>query len=195
MLRSSPWWIRTSPISTVETVGAWSTRTPRSPSAILRLVFLAGDLFFRALLRFGLLARLVLPFGPFLFSLFFLLGAHPAGLLNSLVDVTDEVEGLLRQLVVLTFDDLLERPDRVFEFDELALHAGELLGDEERLREEALEPPRPAYDDLVLLGELVYPEDGDDVLELLVALEDVLYLLGDLVMLLADDRGVEYRRG
>src|SRR5829696_4985751 len=37
MLHSSPWRIRTSPISTVETVGAWSTRTPISPSEILTM--------------------------------------------------------------------------------------------------------------------------------------------------------------
>src|SRR3712207_119732 len=37
MLHSSPWRMRTSPISTVETVGAWSTRTPISPSAILTM--------------------------------------------------------------------------------------------------------------------------------------------------------------
>src|SRR3712207_6345802 len=35
MCLSSFWRIRTSPISTVDTTGAWSTRTPSSPSAIL----------------------------------------------------------------------------------------------------------------------------------------------------------------
>jgi hypothetical protein len=71
---------------------------------------------------------------------------------------------------VLAFDDLLEGPDRLVEVDELAFEAGELLGDEERLREEALEASGPADDDFVFLRELVYTEDGDDVLQLLVAL-------------------------
>ena len=79
----------------------------------------------------------------------------------------------------------------------MPLLAGELLGHEERLGEEALQAPRPAHDHLVLLGQLVDAEDGDDVLQLLVALEDVLDLLGHLVVLVAHDRGVEdgRRRG
>src|ERR1700751_5051805 len=45
--------------------------------------------------------------------------------------------------------------------------AGELLGDEQRLREEALGLARPRDRLLVLVGELVDAEDGDDVLQLL----------------------------
>src|SRR5829696_8166685 len=196
MLHSSPCWIRTSPISTVETVGAWSTRTPISPSAILTmtrsassskmgrsgvmirqksclpsrrssgasatLAYLAG---LSGLAGRG--GRLVLvrgarPLGLGVGGGLFLLAADRTGLLDGLIDVADQVEGLLGQLVVASFDDLLERADRVVELDELALEAGELLGDEERLREEPLQPPRPAHDHLVLLGELVDAEDGDE---------------------------------
>src|SRR5215212_8842976 len=229
MLHSSPCWIRTSPISTVETVGAWSTRTPISPSAILTmtrsvssskigrsgvmirqmscrpsrrpsrasatlaylpgLAHLAGRGGSLTVLALRAVLRLFAPAG------LLLLATHPAGFLNGLVDVADEVEGLLGKLVVLAFDNFLERADRVLQLDELALHASELFGDKERLREETLQSTRPAHDDLVLLGELVDAEDGDDVLQLLVALEDVLDLLGDLVVLVADDRGVEDRRG
>ena len=48
---------------------------------------------------------------------------------------------------------------------------------------------------LVLFRELVHAEDGDDVLELLVALQDLLHLAGDGVVLLADDARVEHARG
>src|ERR671916_279408 len=221
MCFSSPWVILRSPNSTVETTGAWSTRTPISPSAILAttrsaspskiissgvmilqkscrpsatLAYLPG---LADLPRGGrLLVLLVLLGLALLFGLFFLLFAAQApGLLDGLIYVAHEVEGLLGQLVVPTLDDLLERADRVLQLDELALEAGELLGDEERLREEALDSARPPDDDLVLLGELVDAEDGDDVLELLVALQDVLDLLGDLVVLVADDRRVEDRGG
>src|SRR3712207_905497 len=246
MCRSSPSVILTSPISRVETRGAWSTRTPISPSAILattrsaspskiissgvmirqksclpsrlssrgsatlaylpgladlsgrgRLLVLSGlPGLLEVLITFGLLGTLVLLGLAFLFGLFsFLFTAQAPGLLDGLIYVADEVEGLLGQLIVPTLDDLLERADRVLQLDKLALEAGELLGDEERLREEALQPARPAHDDLVLLGELVDAEDGDDVLELLVALQDVLDLLGYLVVLVADHRGVEDRRG
>ena len=40
---------------------------------------------------------------------------------------------------------------------------------------------------LVLVGELVDAEDGDDVLQVLVALQDALDALGHVVVLLADD--------
>src|SRR5690606_19168698 len=44
----------------------------------------------------------------------------------------------------------------------------------------------PADEDLVLLGELVDAEDGDDVLQLLVALEDRLHPHGRVVVLAGD---------
>ena len=77
----------------------------------------------------------------------------------------------------------------------LPVHARELLGDEERLREELLHLARTRDGELVLLGELVHAEDGDDVLEVLVALQNALDLTGHTVVLLADDRRVERARG
>src|SRR5436190_281674 len=93
---------------------------------------------------------------------------------DRLVDRADHVERLLRKLVVLALDDLLEALDRVLEPHVLAGLAGELLGDEVRLREEALDPARAVDRHLVLVGELVDPENRDDVLQVLVALQDLL---------------------
>src|SRR5512138_3850070 len=90
-------------------------------------------------------------------------------LLDRLLDAADHVEGLLRQVVVLAVHDLLEAADRVLQLDVLALVAGELLGDVERLGEEALHLAGARDGELVVLGELVHAEDGDDVLEVLVA--------------------------
>src|SRR5215212_3122373 len=229
MLRSSPWWMRTSPISTVETVGAWSTRTPSSPSAILTmtrsasssktgrsgvmirqkscrpsrrcseasatLAYLAGLASLPGRGGRLVLVRGVRAPGLRLGGGLFLLTADRTGLLNGLVDVAHKVEGLLGEVVVLALDDFLERPDRLVEVHELPFETRALLGDEERLGEETLQPARPAHDNLILLGELVDTEDGDDVLQLLVALEDVLDLLGYLVVLVADHRRVKDRRG
>src|SRR3954469_7404734 len=81
------------------------------------------------------------------------------GLGLHLLDVADEIEGLLgvlRVVVVLAVEDLLEAADRVFEADELAFHAGELRGDEERLRQEALDFAGTRDDELVVLAELVH---------------------------------------
>ena len=73
---------------------------------------------------------------------------------------------------------------------------GEDFGDVERLRQEALDLPRALHDQLVLLAKLVHAEDGDDVLELLVALQDLLHLPRHVVVLLADHGGrKEARRG
>ena len=65
-----------------------------------------------------------------------LMPRHGFRLLDGLFDRADHVERLLRQVVVLAFDDLLEALDRVGDRHVLALEAGELLGDEERLRQE-----------------------------------------------------------
>jgi hypothetical protein len=86
------------------------------------------------------------------------------------------VEGLLGDVVVFAFDDLAETANGVLEDDVLALTAGELGGDVERLREEALDFAGARDSELVFVGELVDAEDGDDVLEILVALEDLLDL-------------------
>ena len=59
--------------------------------------------------------------------------------------------------------------------------------DEERLGQEALDLAGPRHRDAVLLGELVETEDGDDVLQLLVALEHLLHPAGAVVVALAHD--------
>jgi hypothetical protein len=92
---------------------------------------------------------------------------------------------------VLAPDDRVEAGDRVLELDVLARRARELLGDEVRLREEPLDLPRAGDDELVLVGELVHPEDRDDVLQVLVALEDLLDARRDAVVVLGDDPGLE----
>ena len=48
-----------------------------------------------------------------------------------------------------------------------------------QLRQEPLDPAGPTDRDLVLLGQLVHAEDGDDVLQVLVPLQDPLDLAGD----------------
>src|SRR3954449_9731538 len=114
--------------------------------------------------------------------------------LDDLVDAALHEERRLRQVVVLAVDDLAERAHRVVDRDVRSRRAGERLGDVERLRQEALDLARALHRHLVLVGELVDAQDGDDVLELAVALEDLLHLRGDVVVLLPDDVGLEDRR-
>src|SRR6266568_7529320 len=73
-------------------------------------------------------------------------------------------ERLLGEVVVLALGELLERLHGLLDRYERTLDAGELLGYEGVLGQEALDPPGPADGDLVFLGELVHAEDRDDVL-------------------------------
>ena len=102
-------------------------------------------------------------------------GLHLLGLLDGLLDPADQEERLLGQVVVLALAQRLERRDRLVDRHVLAREAGELLGHEERLRQEPLDLAGPRHDDLVLLGELVHAEDRDDVLQVLVPLQDLLH--------------------
>src|SRR5690606_23910996 len=120
---------------------------------------------------------------------------QPRRVLLHLVDAALHVEGLLREVVERAAEDLLERADRVLEGHVLALKAGELLRDEERLREELLDLARAVDDLAVFLAQLVHAEDGDDVLQVLVLLERLLDLARDLVVALTDDARVEEGRG
>ena len=92
------------------------------------------------------------------------------------VDRARQVEVLLGNLVVLAFDDLLEAADRVGDRHVLAFEAGELLRDEERLRQELLDLARARHGELVVFRQLVDAENRDDVLQILVALQDLLHL-------------------
>src|SRR5436309_2853365 len=83
------------------------------------------------------------------------------------LDAADHEKSLLRQMVVFALGQLLEGLDRLVDRGVLAGDTGELFGYEERLRQEPLDLAGPAHDDLVLLRELVDPEDGDDVLKVL----------------------------
>src|SRR5260221_10181276 len=124
--------------------------------------------------------------------------SRPLQLLRLALHVLDpagHVKGLLGQVVVLAFGDCLERGDGLLERDEHAGLTGELLGHVHRVREEPLDPPSPLDSDLVLFRELVDAQDGDDVLQLLVPLQNPLHLARDLVVLPADVLGVQDPRG
>jgi len=92
---------------------------------------------------------------------------------------------------VLAVEDLVEPADRVLEPDVLAGGAGEDLGHVERLAQELLDLARPRHRHLVLVGQLVHAEDGDDALEVLVALEHLLDARGGAVVVVADRARLE----
>src|SRR5262249_50785641 len=79
------------------------------------------------------------------------LAGHPLGLLLGLLHGADVARGVLWQVVAFAVPDLLEGADRVCQRGVLAVLAGEDLGDEERLRQESLNPSGAVDDELVLL--------------------------------------------
>src|SRR5687768_6948395 len=64
---------------------------------------------------------------------------HRLRFFHRFFDCPHQVERLLGQLVVLAFDDLVEALHRLGNLHILAFEPGELLRNEERLRQEALE--------------------------------------------------------
>src|ERR671930_2688849 len=195
----SPVWTRVEPALSVATSGACRARTPISPAAPGTTIISASpskagpsgvtsETSKRLLGSLGLLLGLLALLG------LLLLAAYDLGLLDRLLDRADHVEGLLGQVVVLAVEDLREALDRVLELHVLAGRAGELLGDEVRLRQEALDLARAGDDEAVLVGELVDAEDGDDVLEVLVALEHLLDAGRRPVVLVGDDSRLESAR-
>ena len=125
----------------------------------------------------------------------FLFLAHLLELLARLIDRADHVEGLLREGIAFAVDDHLEAADRFLQRHMLAGRAGEHLGDVERLRQEALDLARTRHRQLVLGRELVHAHDGDDVAQLLVALQRDLHAAGRRVVFFADHVRVDLARG
>ena len=106
-----------------------------------------------------------------------------------------------------TREDLPEGADSVLEGDELALETSEDLGDGEGLRHETLDLTSTldlfvkkrrsvsekrsdtnmvTYSQLVLFRQLIHTKNGNDILERLVVLEDLLDSGGNLVVLGTD---------
>ena len=110
------------------------------------------------------------------------------------LDGAGHVEGLLGDVVQLAFDQHLEAADGVFHLDVAALQAGELLGHEERLRKVLLDFARARHRLLVFFAQLFDAQDGDDVLQVFVALQDGLDRARHIVVLLAQYARVEDAR-
>src|SRR5882757_3800827 len=104
-------------------------------------------------------------------------------LLDGFFDGAYHVKRRFRQMIVLAFADGAKTLDGVGEVDALARRSRKHFGDEERLRQEALDLAGARYRDLVLFGEFVHAENGDDVLQRLVALQHLLDHARGLVML------------
>ena len=98
-------------------------------------------------------------------------------------------------MVELAADQALEALDRVVEFHLHTRRTGEHLRHVERLRQEALHFPGAGHGQFVFFRQFVHAEDGDDVLQFLVLLQDGLHAAGDVIVVFADNHRVEDPRG
>ena len=89
---------------------------------------------------------------------------------------------------MLAFEDFFEPRRGSFERNVLAWVAGELFGNEEALAEETLDLTGAGNDEFFFIGQFVHTENGDDVLQVFVALQHFLHAAGDVVVFFADDR-------
>jgi len=96
---------------------------------------------------------------------------------------------------MLAFQDFLEATDCFGRADILSFCAGEDFGNVEGLRKEALDFTGTIDEELVVRRKLVHAKNGDDVLEVLVALQNTLNARSHLVVLFADDVGRKGFRG
>src|SRR5450755_3916550 len=125
------------------------------------------------------------PYSPF--ALLRCFSRELLALLDGFFDGADHIEGGFRQMIVLAFADGAEALDGVGEVDELARRSRENLGNEKRLRQEALDLAGAGDGDLVVFRQFVHAENGDDVLQRFVFLQYLLHHARGGVVLLADD--------
>ena len=93
---------------------------------------------------------------------------------------------------MFAIQNLFKTLNGILKTDILAFKAGEDLGSSEGLGHEFLNFTGSFDGEFVFFGELVHAENGDDVLQGLVVLKDFLDTGGGVVVLLADNTGVEH---
>mmetsp|Transcript_1101 Transcript_1101/g.2189 ORF Transcript_1101/g.2189 Transcript_1101/m.2189 type:complete len:518 (+) Transcript_1101:218-1771(+) len=122
-------------------------------------------------------------------------GCHLFGFGDHVVDTANHVERTFGQVIVFTGNHRLEGRDGVFQLHLDAVGTGEDFRHVEGLRKETLDLAGTGHDQFVLFREFVHAENGDDVLQRLVALEDTLDVTGHLVVLFTNDGRIHQARG
>ena len=87
--------------------------------------------------------------------------------------------------------EFFEAADRVFQRRDLARLAGEHFGDQERLRKEAFDAPCSVDHQLILFAQFIHAQDGDNILQVFVALQNLLHLTRSRIVILTDHDRIE----
>ena len=90
-------------------------------------------------------------------------------------------------LIALAVQNHTESAQSLLQRNIASRHTGKLLCHREALGQETLNLTGTVYCQLILLGQLVHTHDGDDILQLLITLQHLLYRTGYLVVLVAYD--------
>lgn len=120
---------------------------------------------------------------------------HLSALLEGLLHVTSHVESTFGVIVSLALEESTETVNGFGELDELTGLTGEDFTHEEWLGEESLDLSGTGDGELILFGELVHTENGDNILERLVILEELLNTTSSVVVNVSDDGRVEHSGG
>ncbi len=94
-------------------------------------------------------------------------------------------------MVKLAVHNLVEAFDGIVNVHQHTFQTRKLLGHEEGLRQETLHTAGARHDQLVFIGKFFHPENCDDVLQFLVALQHAFHALGAVVMRIAEGFSVQ----
>ena len=116
-------------------------------------------------------------------------------LVEGFLDATHHVERGLGEVVTLTIEELTEAINGVGELDESTLETGEDFGNTEWLGQESLDSSGSGDSHSVLFRQLVHTQNGNDILQGLVVLDQLLHTSCNVVVLVTNDSWVEHSRG
>src|SRR6185312_10938240 len=111
----------------------------------------------------------------------------PLLVLSDLLDRAFHVEVAFCDVIVFAFQDFLETTNRLRHGNLFTLSSGEDLRHTEGLAQKALNLARTKHRKFVLGREFIHPQDGDDVLQVFVALKHLLHSARCVVVFLAYD--------
>ena len=110
-------------------------------------------------------------------------------LFDGVVDVTNQVERCFGILIYFTIHDHIKATDRLVDGHQYTFQASELLSHMEGLGQEALYLTGTCYGHLVFVAQLIQTQDGDDILQFLITLQDQLNPVGRVVVGIPYDEG------
>jgi hypothetical protein len=116
------------------------------------------------------------------------LGLQFLAFFDGVVDAPYQVKGCFGIFVHFAVHDHVETTDRFVDGNQHAFETGELFSHVEGLGQETLYLTGAGNGHFIFVAQFVQTEDGDDILQFLIALEDQLYIVGAIVVRVADDQ-------